>query len=125
MKESLIPILPLVLGQMPSVSATELGQWLFCAACVLVILNYGISFWKNISGGLQKKQSARDDVYPSLSDCERKHSAISSQISELSTDAQSRSENLRLELKEDIKGIHKRIDAVFNGILRLERKNES
>ncbi len=120
--ESLIPLAPLILGQIPAVSSTELGSWLFVLACVLATANYGFTFWKNITGGLQKKQSTRDDVYTSLADCEEKHAAITMQLFKHSTDTEARFEKLRLELKEDVKGIHKRIDAVLSGVMRLEGK---
>lgn len=122
MKENILTIAPLILGQVPQVSATELGQWLFCAACVLVILNYAMSFWKNITGGL-KETPPPAQTYVQRTICKLLHIGIEKKISEQSErieKAEEDTHSLRLEMKNDVKGIHDRINEVFKAVSRIE-----
>lgn len=119
---SALSLAPIVLAQSPAIGATELGQWLLAGAAVAVIANQGFSFFRNVTGGFQRKQSTSDDTYTPTSVCNKQHTGLTAQIAKLSTDAEARSEKLRLELKDDVKGIHKRIDDVLRGVSRLEGK---
>lgn len=120
---------PLVLAQVPSVSATELGQWLLVGAALAVIANQGMSFFKNLTGQFARKNPAPADSQTSVAECiqkhaalDGKHAALSAQIVQVTSDSEARSEKLRLEVKNDVKGIHQRIDSILAGVSRLEGK---
>ncbi len=115
-----LALAPLALAQAPAIGATEIGQWLLVAAAIAVIANQGMAFFRNLTSQFTKKPSS--DSYTSQMECEKKHAAIASQLDTFSTDAETRNEKLRLELKGDVQGIHKRIDDVLKGMSRLEGK---
>ena len=119
---SAIALVPLALAQVPAVGASELGNWLLACAAAAVIANQGMMFFKNLTGSFARKQTPSVDAYQSLGDCEKKHALITKQIAGISGESEIRFEKLRLELKDDVKGIHKRIDDVLRGVSRLEGK---
>lgn len=108
---SALALAPLALAQTPAIGATELGQWLLAAAAVAVIANQGMAFFKNILGGFARKRSAPDEASPTQESCDQKHAKVDA-----------RAEALRMEIKNDIKGIHTRIDAILAATSRLEGK---
>lgn len=111
---SLLSIAPLLLGQIPAVSASELGQWLFCAACVMVILNYGFALFKNLTGGFQRKQSPASEGTPSLFDCENRHASIEAKFA-----------SLQSEWKKDRQDLHGRMNAIAEGVAFIRGKFET
>lgn len=112
MKNFIFPIAPLVLGQFPQVSATELGGWLLCAACVLVILNQGADFWrKNL-----KEKPTPADTYVDKTVCKIIHAEANKKLEK----SENSLEALRKEIKADVKGIHDRINDVLKAVSRME-----
>jgi len=121
MKENLLSLTPLILGQMPAVSSTELGSWLLCGACVLVILNQGADFWrKNL-----KEQPTPAKTYVMRTVCKLLHVGVDEKFDEHSArieKASADTEALRKEIKSDVKGIHDRIDVILEAVSQLKGK---
>lgn len=110
---SLAPIAPLLLGQVPFVDAGALGQWLFCAACAAVLLNYGFTLFRNLTGGFQRKPAAPGEGSPSLQDCVGKHAAIDSRFI-----------TLQAEWKKDRADLHNRMNTIAEGVAFIRGKYE-
>jgi hypothetical protein len=110
---SLAPLAPLMLGQIPAVSAGEVGQWLFCGACVVVIVNYAFQLFKNLTGGFQRKPSAPTDGSPSTSECTARHAAIEAKFSAMQN-----------EWKKDRQDLHTRINTIAEGVAFIRGKFE-
>lgn len=112
---SFVSLAPLALGQMPAVSSTELGSWLLAAAAVAVIANQAILLWRNISGGL-KEMPPPADTYVTKTVCKIIHSEVAKNLAQ----NEDHIEGLRREIKEDVKGIHNRINDVLTAVSRLQ-----
>ena len=116
MKDRLISLTPLILGTLPAVNATELGSWLLCGACVLVILNQGADFWrKNL-----KEKPAPADTYVNKTVCKILHAEVGKEFSEQTK----RSEKIEIDIavlrQEELRGIHVRINEILKAVSRLE-----
>lgn len=124
MKENMLAILPLLLGQMPAVTSSELGGWLLSAAAMAVIANQGIAFWKNISGGL-KEMPPPGETYVHKTVCKLLHIGVEKRLGEQSErigQSEEATEALRLEIKNDVRGIHDRINAILAALGELKGK---
>jgi len=121
---SFVSLTPLLLGQMPAVSSSELGGWLLSAAAVAVIANQGMMFWKNISGGL-KETPPPAQTYVQKTVCKLLHIGVETKIREQSERIETAEENteaLRREIKDDVKGIHDRINIILEAVGELKGK---
>ena len=108
---STLSLVPLVLAQAPSVGATELGMWLLAGAALTVMANQGFSFFKNLTGGFARKQTPRDEKTPSADDCLKKHLMVDAKF-----------EAQRIEWENNRKDLHSRINAIAQGVARIEGK---
>ena len=108
----LAPLAPLFLGQI-SVGTSELGQWLFCAACATVIVNYGFTLFRNLTGGFARKRAAADDDSPSQSECDRRHAAIEAKFT-----------TIQGEWKKDRQDLHTRMNSIAEGVAFIRGKFE-
>jgi hypothetical protein len=121
---SFIALMPLAIGQMPAASESEIGRWLLAFAAVAVIANQGITFWKNISGGL-KETPPPAQTYVQKTICKLLHIEIDKhhrEETERIDKAEENTEALRREIKDDIRGIHDRINLILCVVGELKGK---
>ncbi len=114
---SFVALSPLILGQFPAASESEIGRWLLVAAAVAVIANQGITFWKNISGGL-KEMPPPADTYVQKTVCKIIHTNTTQHLKEYREENQ----ELRKKMSEDVKGIHERVDSILDAVGQLKGK---
>ena len=102
----------LPIAQMATPQPNDLFVWLGCAAFVMVFLNQGSTFWKNISGGLQKKQPSSADQLVTTEECKERHAASEPRFSGLSN----KIDSLRMEVKADMQEGERRAEERSHGI---------
>jgi hypothetical protein len=117
---SALALAPLVLAQMPAVSANELGQWLLAAAAAAVIANPGMAFFRGVTDAFARKRAPRNEDSPTIEECNKRHTALDSRLVETSALFIARIEQLRLEMKDDNQRVHNRVDEVVRGVARIE-----
>lgn len=110
---SLVAMFPLVLGQIPIVDSGALGQWLFCAACVAVILNYGISLFRALTVGFARRRGKLEDDYPSQQECDARHDALERKFTAL-----------QHAWESNRKDLHARINTIAEGVAFIRGKFE-
>ena len=118
---SLASLLPLCMAQLPAAKPTEIGTWLLSAAAVTVIASQGIALWNQITGRFKERETSGPS-YVQVRDCTRSHTDLATTIEKQEDRHQQRTEALRLEIKNDIKGVHDRINEVLAGVSRVEGK---
>ena len=104
---SIIPLAPFILAQFSAVTDAEIGKWLLIATAICVSINQLLGVWQKLFPGKYEQEAkiARG----------RLHKRIDATGLRLEEKTQS----LRLEVKEDIKGIHSRIDDVLTAVSEL------
>jgi hypothetical protein len=60
--------------------------------------------------------------YQTVNHCASMHAQIKSDMDRTEARHEARTEALRIEIKEDVKGVHGRIDDVMRGLSRIEGK---
>lgn len=117
---SALALTPLVLAQMPNIGANELGQWLLAAAAAAVIANQGMAFFRNVTDSFAKKRAPRAENSPSEEDCLKRHLALDQRLLSAESAFIVKIEQLRLEMKDDNRRVHNRVDEVVKGVARIE-----
>ena len=97
-------------AQPEAAGAGILVWWLIGLAGVAVILNQVAGAWRNMTGRFQEKESPHQ--YRKREDCLQIHAGIKHDITALRNQSEQSDTALRLEVKEDIGGIHRRIDGL-------------
>lgn len=115
----LVLMVPLLLAQMPSASDTKMGvQWLVGAAAAAVMFNQVAQAWKTMTGKFSK-MSEPEGGYRTRHDCIEIHKALHADRVKVQDGLAQADTALRLELREDIKGIHRRIDDVLTAVANI------
>ena len=118
---------PIMLAQfVPSASHSQILTVLLGGAALLVIANQAFSFWKNATGNL-KEIPPPAQTYVPITRCAEEHkknadehTSMAATLRTIGAEALQRSDAVRKEIKDDVKGIHARIDDVLKAVSRLE-----
>jgi len=113
---AIVPLVPALLAQMPTTTDTDRGmQWFVGAACFAVIFNQVAQAWKTMTGKFNRTQEP-DGGYRARKDCIEIHKGLNADRRETFNKLTAADNALRLEMRDDIKGIHARIDDLFEAI---------
>jgi uncharacterized protein HemX len=113
---------PLVLAQTAAAQPDQPAVWwIIGLAGAAVIFNQVAQSWKTLTNRFRERDSGGPRS-PTEAECESRHNLISTQLQNITEQAQGRSESLRQEIKKDLGGVHQRIDEVLRAVARLEGK---
>jgi len=112
-----LAILPLA-ASLPDSEQSAAIWWLFGLAAVAVVFNQVSAAWSRLSGRFAERQS--DDPRPvSEAACKERHASADNRMATMESRIQKATEGLRLEVKQDVKGIHSRIDDILAAVHEL------
>jgi hypothetical protein len=99
------------------ITETELGKALLVIMALAVIVN---QIWTVVEKIIDRVKSKPTDLsgVAGLAVCEERHKKIDSDIKAFSSDL----DELKQDMREDNKGIHKRIDDILRAVSRVEGK---
>jgi hypothetical protein len=92
--------------------------WLVGLAAVAVAFNQVASAWSRITGRFQERTGGDRLVTEEM--CRRQHDTSARAYKDQEATHSARTENLRVEIKSDFKGVHNRIDDVMGAVRALE-----
>jgi hypothetical protein len=78
-----------------------------------VIVNYGFTLFRNLTGGFARKRAAADDDSPSQSECDRRHAAIEAKFT-----------TIQGEWKKDRQDLHTRMNSIADNVAFIRGKIE-
>jgi hypothetical protein len=121
MIKDVIPLLPLVLAQSVGAnSAPQFGWWLLGLAAAAVLLNQLAQAFRNLTGRFVEREP--EGGFRRRSDCIAIHEKLASQLAEICSNMRSATEAQRKESRDDMGGVHRRIDALQTQISNLGRE---
>lgn len=109
--------------------------WILGAAGVAVIFNNLFSAWTNLTGRFKEKEGAGPE-YVTRQACHEAHQKteatikereenLEQTITELENKLESKSNELRVIVRADIAGVHKRVDAILAAVSELKGRVEA
>lgn len=113
-------LLPLVIAQIAASAQPATAQptqqtlmlwWLLGAAGVAVLLNQIITAWRNLTGNLRESPPPAT-TYRKRDDCLAIHNELKADLGKLSSRIEITDADQRKIQREDINGVHRRIDAL-------------
>jgi hypothetical protein len=128
--------LPVLAQMLPQNTDRDAAVWVMVGlAGLAVIVNQVIAAWRNITGVQAKREiqqpleikaaqefaakAHEHNEFQRLAHCKEMHSQIETQMRDEEERQDVRMDDLRREIKVDIGGVHKRIDAVLAAVSNL------
>lgn len=108
--ETLIPLVPPILAQIPAATRSEIVTWIIAGAAVLAILKLALDVYERL-----RTKPPPSETYVAKTDCRAAHKELTDCLERIEAD---RRDAFR-ELRTDIGGVHRRVDAVLE---RLTKK---
>lgn len=106
---SLAALIPCTVAQIGGLqSDSSLMWWLLGLAFIAVIFNQAAAAWKTLSQRFEEKPAGNQ--YRSRRDCIEIHADLKQDIKEMNRRSEENDNALRLEVKNDVRGIHGRLD---------------
>ena len=117
-----IPLVPLVLAQFIGGEAAGKGAllWLLGLAAAAVIFNQVVMAFRNMTGRFAERVPGAG--FQTREGCATVQQHVTARIDAAEQRSDTRDETLRREIKEDVKGVHKRSDQILAAVSRLEGK---
>lgn len=133
--------LPLFLAESTTaeVKSSALGEWLVIGAAVLVIVQIGWGFLDRVRGGPMEKREVsfaeefvtKQEMKQAHGRIERERKEVNDEIAKVRQDMRDSNDklgdalrDLRLEIKQDNKGVHDRINEILEAVSELRGRVE-
>ena len=106
------------LAQVPAATRSDIVTVLLGGAALAVIANQVQQLWRSNTSAF-RRESAGAVEYQSRENCDKMHAGLGSQLSNMDRAATNRVDALRLEIKQDMGGVHRRVDEILAAVSDL------
>ena len=105
------------LAQVPAATRSDIVTVLLGGAALAVIANQVQQLWRSNTSAFRRESGTVE--YQSRENCDKMHAGLGSQLSNMDRAATNRVDALRLEIKQDMGGVHRRVDEILAAVSDL------